>query len=133
LIQVCPLFFEQGQAAYGCLALCSKNTTGYHPLCLPKLCGESQLDRILFFREAFSDGLSFLNPFFLSFFIYFPATPEVSTLLLTLSRKKLVRVQCSFFTCTISKNLFVWNNDPLLFFTSEKNDQNSSPLSGHWQ
>jgi hypothetical protein len=89
-------------AAYGGLALCSKNITGYHPLCLPKLGGEVQLDRILFFGEAFSDGLSFLNPFFLYFYI-FSRHARSQHLAANFVQKKLAHVQCSFFTFTIAR------------------------------
>ncbi len=58
-----------------------------------------------FFREAFSEGLSFFIPFFLS--IYIPTMPEISTLLLPLSSKKLSRAQSSYFTCTIARFLAV--------------------------
>jgi hypothetical protein len=53
LIQVCPLFFEQGQATSGGLAHCSKNNIGY-PICdFPKLWREVGFILVLFFRGAF--------------------------------------------------------------------------------
>jgi hypothetical protein len=59
LIQVCPLFFEQGQATSGGLALCSKNTIDYVTCDFPKWWWE-----VKFILGLFSGGLFYVPPFF---------------------------------------------------------------------
>ncbi len=95
LIWVNPLFFEQGQDAYGILVPCSKNISGYHPLYVPKLWGDLWLDGILFFRDIVLKDLSVLNPPFFLCFHTFPPPQKKSNSMLTFSRENLAHAQCS--------------------------------------
>ena len=108
LNQVCPVFFEQGQATSGGLALCSKNNNGC-PICVfPKLWRE-----IKFIKVLFSEGLScvplfYEPPFFVGCKISHPARNRMlgcPYILLAHHQSFLVYLLCNDYRVVCHENL----------------------------